>query len=304
MEIERKSRVVGRVSLAESREIVTPGKLVWRRFKRSKLALIGSAILCSLIIVAFAAPLLADQDPNFINMGQFRKPPGEAHLLGTDSLGRDVWARLVYGSRISLSVGLVSVSIIVLIGVTVGSIAGYFGGAIDDSLMRFTEVVMAFPAFLFTLTLIAALNGQGNIYLVMLILGILGWPGVARLVRGEFLSLREREFVLSAKALGARDWRILFKHILPNAMAPVIVVATLSIAGSIIAEAGLSFIGMGVGPNTPSWGSMLSEANSRVVLQRLPWLWVPPGVAILLTVLSISFVGDGLRDALDPRMKE
>lgn len=291
-------------SLAESSEIVTPGRIVWRRFRKSKLAVIGSVILLFLIGVAIAAPLLTPHDPNYIYMGQFRKPPSEAHLLGTDSLGRDVWARLVYGSRVSLSVGLVSVSIILLIGVTFGSIAGYFGGVIDDGLMRFTEVVMAFPAFLFTLTIIAALDGQGNIYLVMLVLGILGWPGVARLVRGEFLALREREFVLSARTLGASHARILFKHILPNAMAPVIVVATLSIAGSILAEAGLSFIGMGAGPNTPSWGSMLSEANSRLVLQRYPWLWVPPGLAILITVLSISFVGDGLRDALDPRMKE
>jgi peptide/nickel transport system permease protein len=291
-------------ALAESSEILTPGRIVWRRFRKSKLAVLGSIILLFLIVVAFAAPLLTTHDPNYINMGQFRRAPSENHLLGTDSLGRDVWARLVYGSRVSLSVGLVSVSIILLIGVTFGSIAGYFGGLIDDGLMRFTEVIMAFPAFLFTLTLIAALDGQGNIFLVMLVLGILGWPGVARLVRGEFLTLREREFVLSAKTLGASHARILFKHILPNAMAPVIVVATLSIAGSILAEAGLSFIGMGAGPNTPSWGSMLSEANSRLVLQRYPWLWVPPGLAILITVLSISFVGDGLRDALDPRMKE
>lgn len=289
---------------AESSEIVSPGKLVWRRFKKNKLAMVGLCMLGIIVFMAIAAPLFTDYRPEEIEMGHFRAAPDERHVLGTDSLGRDVWSRLLYGARISMSVGLVSVSISLVLGVTIGALAGYYGGWVDTALMRLAEVFMAFPFMLFALTLVAVLEGKGGIYTVMFVIGILGWTGTARLVRGEFLSLREREFVQAARALGVNDFRLIFKHMLPNALAPIVVSATLGVATAILMESALSFIGFGVSQDTPTWGNMLSEANKRLVLAKKPWMWVPPGVAILLAVLSINFVGDGLRDALDPRLKE
>lgn len=289
---------------AESSEIVSPGKLVWRRFRKNKLAMVGLCMLAFIVFMAIAAPLFTDYRPKDIDMGHFRAAPDERHVLGTDSLGRDVWSRLLYGARVSMSVGLVSVSISLVLGVTIGALAGYYGGWVDTALMRLAEVFMAFPFMLFALTLVAVLEGKGGIYTVMFVIGILGWTGTARLVRGEFLSLREREFVQAARALGVSDFRLIFKHMLPNALAPIVVSATLGVATAILMESALSFIGFGVSPDTPTWGNMLSEANKRLVLAKMPWMWVPPGLAILLAVLSINFVGDGLRDALDPRLKE
>lgn len=290
--------------MADNVGIVSIGQLVWRRFRRNKLALIGMGMMTIIVLMGIFAPLLATHDPNRIHMGQFRQPPSDDHILGTDSLGRDVWSRLVYGSRVSMTVGITAVSIYIVIGVTIGSLGGFFGGWVDIILMRITDIVMSFPFLLFALAIVAALEGEGNIWVVMGVIGFLGWTTNARLVRGEILSLKEQEFVLSARALGASTWRIIFKHLLPNAFAPVLVASTLSMAFAIITEASLSFLGMGVPPTTPSWGSMISEANSRLVMQRMPWLWVPPGLAILLAVLSINFVGDGLRDALDPKQKQ
>lgn len=304
MSVIRQKESVAKISRAESSEIITPGKLVWRRFRKNKLALIGACLLFMVVIMSVAAPLFTSHSPSRIALGGFRSAPSEKNLLGTDSLGRDVWARLLYGGRISMSVGIVAVSIYIAVGLLVGSLAGYFGGWVDSVLMRITDVFMSFPFLLIAITVVAAFDGQGNIYIVMLVIGVLGWTGIARLVRGEFLSLREREYILAAKALGASDSRMIFKHMLPNAMAPVVVAATMGVASAILLEAALSFLGMGVDTDTASWGSMLAEANSRLVLQRMPWMWVPPGIAILLAVLSINFVGDGLRDALDPRLKE
>lgn len=287
----------------ENVTIITPGQMVWRRFRRNKLALVGMGLLSIIILMAIFAPLLATHDPNRIHMGNFRAAPSDEHILGTDSLGRDVWSRLVFGSRVSITVGVTAVSIYLLIGVTIGTIAAYFGGIIDLLLMRITDIVMSFPFLLFALAIVATLEGEGNIWVVMGVIGFLGWTTNARLIRGEILSLREREFVQSARALGAKNRRIIFKHLLPNSIAPVLVASTLSMAFAILTEASLSFLGMGVPPTMASWGSMMSEANSRLVMERMPWLWVPPGIAILLAVLSINFVGDGLRDALDPKQK-
>ncbi|MBS3810959.1 MAG: ABC transporter permease [Halanaerobiales bacterium] len=281
----------------------SPGTLVWRRFRHNRMALIGLGMLSIIVLISILAPLLATHDPNKIYMDKFRQPPNDEHILGTDSLGRDVWSRLVYGSRVSMTVGITAVAMYLLIGVTIGTLAAYFGGVVDMVLMRLTDIVMSFPFLLFALVIVATLEGEGNIWVVMGVIGLLGWTTNARLIRGQILSLRDKDYVQSARALGASHFRIIFKHLLPNAMAPVLVASTLSMAFAIMTEAALSFLGMGVPPTMASWGSMLSEANSRLVMDRMPWLWVPPGIAVLVSVLSINFVGDGLRDALDPKQK-
>jgi peptide/nickel transport system permease protein len=275
--------------------------LVWSRFVRHRLALVSALILATLILVAILAPLVAGNNPYRVDLLANNAGPSADHRLGTDSYGRDVWARIVYGARVSLSVGIVAVGIYTLIGTFLGALSGYYGGFLDSAIMRATDTVMSFP----TLTLIilaVALLGP-SIYNVMIVIGLLGWPGTARLVRGEFLSLRDREFVIAARMVGVRDRQIILRHVLPNAFYPVIVSSTLGIAGAILTEAGLSFLGLGVQQPTPSWGNMLNEAQRLSVLQRYPWQWIPPGVAIALAVLVINFVGDGLRDALDPRTR-
>jgi peptide/nickel transport system permease protein len=271
---------------------------VWARFRRHRLALVGLALLLALTLVAVLAPELAGLDPYKADLRAYRKPPSEAHWLGTDAAGRDVLARLVYGARVSLSVGLVAVGIYVALGIVIGAIAGFYGRWADGWLMRLADVVMAFPRLVIIIT-IAALLGP-SIYNVMLIIGLLGWPPIARIVRGMFLSLRERDFVMAARVVGASNGRIIFRHLAPNVMAPVIVAATFGMAGAILLEAGLSFLGLGVQPPMASWGNMLNAAQSLSILEGMPWLWLPPGLMIALTVLSLNFVGDGLRDALDP----
>jgi peptide/nickel transport system permease protein len=273
----------------------------WTRFKRHRLAYGSLLILALLIVAAIFAPIVAGQSPTRLDLYENNAGPSAAHFLGTDSFGRDIWARLVYGARVSLSVGIVAVGIYTVIGMLIGAISGFYGGWIDGFCMRLTDTVMSFP----TLTLIilaVALLGP-SIYNVMIVIGLLGWPGTARLVRSEFLSLRDREFVVASRMVGARDHQIILRHILPNALYPVIVSSTLGIAGAILTEAGLSFLGLGVQQPTPSWGNMLNEAQKLTVLQRYPWQWIPPGMAIALAVLVINFVGDGLRDALDPRTR-
>jgi peptide/nickel transport system permease protein len=220
-------------------------------------------------------------------------------LLGTDSAGRDVLSRLLYAGRVSLSVGLVAVSIYVSIGIVLGGLAGYYGGWVDSVIMRVADMVLSFPSLIIIIVMVSLLGP--SIYNVMLVIGGLGWPPIARLVRGNFLSLRQQEFVVAAQAGGAKHRRIIFRHVLPNALAPVIVAASFGMAQAILLEAGLSFLGLGVQPPTPSWGNMLSDAQSVLVLRNMPWLWLPPGIMIAITVLSVNFIGDGLRDALDPR---
>lgn len=274
---------------------------VWDRFRRHKLALVGLGILVILAVVSVAAPLLAQHGPYATDLSAYRAAPGGSHLLGTDSAGRDVLARLMYAGRISLSVGIVAVGIYVAIGLLLGGLAGYFGGLVDTLIMRLADVVLSFPSIIVIITLVAILGP--SIWNVMLVIGLLGWPPIARLVRAEFLSLRERDFVIASQAVGADHKRMIFRHILPNAMTPVIVNATFGMAQAILLEASLSFLGMGVQPPTASWGNMLNEARSITILEDMPWLWIPPGVMIALAVLSINFVGDGLRDAMDPRVR-
>jgi peptide/nickel transport system permease protein len=274
-------------------------KMAWRRFKRHRLAVVSAVILLILILLAIFAPLISAHDPYTPNMYSIRKPPSSEHILGTDGSGRDVFARLLWGGRVSLSVGLVAVSIYITIGTILGGIAGYWGKTIDFIIMRVTDVIMCFPTLLIILAIVPLVGP--SIFNIMVVIGFLGWTGIARLVRGEFLSLSERDYVLAARATGVPDRRIIFRHILPNVVGPLIVAATFGIAGAIIAEAGLSFLGLGVQAPQSSWGNMLNAATSLAALQWQPWMWVPPGVMIAITVLCINFIGDGLRDALDPR---
>jgi peptide/nickel transport system permease protein len=277
------------------------GTGVWRRFRRHRLALIGTSVLLILAIGAIAAPLIASHGPYSIDLRAYRTGPSGNHWLGTDSAGRDVFSRLLHAGRVSLSVGLFAVSIYTAIGIALGSLAGYYGGWVDSLVMRMADVFLSFPSLIIIITLASVLGP--SIYNVMLAIGLLGWPPIARLLRGELLSLREREFVLGARASGCGGARLVFRHLLPNAMAPVIVAATFGIAYAILIEAGLSFLGLGVQPPTPSWGNMLTDAQSLTVLESMPWLWLPPGIMIALAVLSINFIGDGLRDALDPYLQ-
>jgi peptide/nickel transport system permease protein len=271
---------------------------VWGRFRRHKVALVGSVILLALVIGAVGAPVFARNDPYRVNISAYRKPPRAANPLGTDSSGRDVLSRLLHAGRVSLSVGLVAVSIYTAIGVVLGAIAGYYGRWVDSTIMRLADIVLAFPTLILIITIVSLIGP--SIYNVMLVIGLLGWPPIARIVRGLFLSLREREFILAGRTIGASNGRIIFRHILPNALAPVIVAATFGIANAILLEAGLSFLGLGVQPPQPSWGNMLTDARGLTVLESMPWMWIPPGIAIALAVLAINFIGDGLRDALDP----
>ncbi|MFZ5814962.1 MAG: oligopeptide ABC transporter permease [Bacillota bacterium] len=274
----------------------------WRRLRKNRRAMLGLYVLLVLALASAFAPQLSPHDRDRPDMRMAERPPSQEHWLGTDELGRDVFTRLMYGGRISLTVGLVAVSIYMVIGILLGSIAGYYGGLVDNLIMRVTDVVMVIPFFPLALTMAAVL--KPSVYNTMIIIGLLGWTGICRLVRGEFLTLRKRDFVEAALAEGARDLRVIFRHILPNAMAPIMVAATLGVAGAILSEAGLSFLGFGVQQPMPSWGNMLSSAISLRVLILQPWLWIPPGLIIFIAILAINLVGEGLRDALDPRLKQ
>jgi peptide/nickel transport system permease protein len=271
----------------------------WRYFKRNRLAIFGLIVIAALFLIAGLAAFLAPYDPGQTNVALKLNRPSSHHYLGTDQLGRDVFSRMLYGSRVSLSVGFVAVAISIFIGILVGAVAGYYGGWTDNILMRFVDTMLCFPTFFLILTVVALL-GPG-IFKIMVVIGITSWMGTSRFVRAEFLSLRERDFTQAAKALGVKDLRIIFRHILPNALAPVFVTATLDVATAILVEAGLSFLGFGVQPPAPSWGNILTEG--RTYIFDAWWLTVFPGLAILITVLSFNLLGEGLRDALDPRLR-
>lgn len=275
--------------------------LVWRRFIRHRLALISSIVLLAIVLIAAAADVLAPYDPAFIDPLVFDEAPTPAHPLGTDRIGRDVLSRLIHGGRISLSVGVVAVSIYMVIGVVLGALAGYYGSWVDNVISRIIDIVLSFPTLMLILVLVSLLGpGLQNI---MLVLGLLGWPQVARIVRGEVLRLRANDFVWAARMIGSPNSRIITHHILPNAMGPMLVAATFGVASAILSESALSFLGLGVQPPTASWGQMLNDAQSLTILESKPWLWIPPGMMILISVLSINFIGDSLRDALDPQLR-
>ncbi|HQP31539.1 MAG TPA: ABC transporter permease, partial [Deltaproteobacteria bacterium] len=237
--------------------------------------------------------------PNAIDVAQTLAPPSAAHLCGTDELGRDVFSRMLYGAGISLKVGFVAVGIAVAIGILLGAVAGYYGGIIDITIMRLVDIMLCFPSFFLILAVIAFL--EPSIFNIMAVIGLTSWMGITRLVRAEFLTLKERDFILAERAFGAGSLRIIFSHILPNAMAPVLVAATLGIASAVLTESALSFLGIGVQPPTPSWGNILTQGKE--VLGVAWWMSVYPGLAILLTVLGYNLLGEGIRDAIDPRLK-
>jgi peptide/nickel transport system permease protein len=275
------------------------------RLRRNRFGVVGLLILGVLVLISVFAPLIAPYDPNMPipdEQGKYVRwqPPSQRHLLGTDSIGRDVLSRIIFATRISLSAGVIATLIATGVGVLIGSLAGYFGGWVDSILMRLTDVVLAFPV-IFLLIVLAAMV-RPSIVNVFLIIGLVYWTRTARIVRGEFLKLREMAFIEAATALGVTPGRTIVYHLLPNAVSPIVVAATLRVAYAILLEATLSFLGIGVQEPTPSWGRMLNQATAISVLDKRPWLWAPPGLAILLTVLAINFVGDALRDAVDPRL--
>lgn len=274
--------------------------VAWRRFRANRRAMLGLYVLIVLALASVFAPQLTWHDRDLPDIRHAEQPPSREHWLGTDELGRDVYTRLLYGGRVSLTVGLVAVALYMVIGVTLGAVAGYYGGVVDTVIMRITDVVMITPFFPLALTMAAAL--RPSVYNTMLVLGLLGWTGICRLVRGEFLTLRSREYVEAARAIGMPDGRIIFRHILPNALGPVVVAATLGMGSAILSEVGLSFLGFGVQQPVPSWGNMLSAALSLKVLLLQPWIWLPPGLLIFVAILALNLVGEGLREALDPRL--
>jgi len=272
----------------------------WKRFTKNKVALVGLLFLSLEIAAGVCAPLLTGWDPVKLGLDKVLLNPGtEGHLLGTDEYGMDVWARLLYGARISLFIGFLVIGISLTIGVIMGSIAGYYGGWIDNVVMRLVDLLAAFPFFVLAISIMAVL-GPG-LFNVMIALGSVSWIGYARLTRAQFLSIKEKEFVESARAEGCSDLYIVARHILPNAIAPVIVQATLGMGGAILSASGLSFLGLGAQPPTPEWGAMLSAG--QIYIRRSPHLSLYPGLAIMFTVLAFNFIGDGLRDSLDPRLR-
>ncbi len=257
-------------------------------------------VVGALVVLAVLAPVLAPWDPHRPDTKHILMPPSPSHWLGTDQLGRDVLSRVLYGSRVSLAVGFVSVGIATLIGVLLGAAAGYHGGAVDNVIMRLVDLMLVFPRFFLLLAVLALL--KPSIWTIMAIIGMTGWMGVARLVRVEFLTLREREFVIWSESIGAGALRVVFRHILPNAMAPVLVAMTLGIPAAILTESGLSFLGLGVQPPHATWGNILNDGKD--VLEIAWWMTLYPGLAILITVLAYNLMGEGIRDALDPRLRQ
>ncbi|MBI5420086.1 MAG: ABC transporter permease [Deltaproteobacteria bacterium] len=270
-----------------------------RRLVRNRLAVAGGAVVLFFFVLSAFPHVFSRHDPNRIDVLKVLQPPSADHPLGTDELGRDVLARMVHGARISLKVGFVAVGIATAIGLLVGLVSGFYGGWIDAVLMRFVDIMLCFPTFFLILAVIAFL--EPSIYNIMLVIGVTGWMGVSRLVRAETLSLKERDFVAAARAQGAGNARIIFRHILPNALAPVLVSATLGVAGAILTESALSFLGIGVQPPTPSWGNILTAGKDNIEFAW--WLSVYPGLAILFTVLGYNLLGEGIRDAVDPRLR-
>ena len=266
-------------------------------FKKNKLALYSLIYILLIILAAVFAPYISPYNPDKINVNAILQPPSFAHILGTDQLGRDVFSRLIYGSRISVEVGFISVSISLFIGIIIGAFAGYYAGLTDGFLMRFVDIMLTFPSFFLILAVSAIL--RPSIINIMIIIGLTSWMGVARIIRAEFMQNREKDYVLSAKAAGASDLYIMFIEILPNVVAPILVSATLGIAGAILIQASLAFLGIGIMPPTPSWGGMLSRGKTYIMVAW--WLTLFPGIAILLTVLSFNLVGEAVRNALDPR---
>lgn len=268
--------------------------------RRNKLAIFGAGIIIILSLVAIFAPFICTHDPTGIDIRRALSAPSGEHFLGTDQLGRDIFSRMVYGSRVALSIGLVAVGIAAIIGIFLGSLAGFYGGWVDSMIMRFVDIMLCFPRFFLILSVVAIVGP--NIFNVMVIIGLTGWMGIARLIRAEILSLKNRDYVSAAKALGASNFYIILRHLIPNGIGPALVSFVFGVAGAILTEAGLSYLGLGVQPPKPSWGNILFEG--RAVLGVGWWMILFPGLAILITVLSFNLFGEGLRDIINPRTRE
>ncbi len=271
----------------------------WYRFFKNKMAVAGGIVVIRLFVVSFLAPWIAPYDPNEIDLVHVLESPSMNHLFGTDQLGRDVLSRMIWGSRISLKVGFVATGIAIVIGSILGALSGYYGRWTDSVIMRFVDIMLCFPSFFLILAVIAIL--EPSIWNIMIVIGLTGWMGITRLVRADFITLKERDFVQAARVIGAGDLRIIFRHILPNAMASMLVAATLGVAGAILTESALSFLGIGVQPPTPSWGNILTAGKDNIDIAW--WLSLYPGLAILITVLGYNLLGEGIRDSLDPRLR-
>jgi len=270
-----------------------------QHLRRNWLAFIGGLLVLGVFVVAVFATWISPYDPAAIDIKNILIGPSWAHPFGTDELGRDVLSRMIWGSRVSLEVGFVAIGIATLIGIIIGSLAGFYGGYVDGAFMRFVDIMLSIPTIFLVLAVIAIL--EPNIINIMIVIGLTSWMEPARLVRAEFISLKEREFVTAAHALGARDGRIIFRHILPNGLSPILVSATMGVGGAVLIESALSFLGLGVQPPTPSWGSLLSSGKDNIEIAW--WLSAFPGLAILVTVLGYNLLGEGIRDALDPRQR-
>jgi peptide/nickel transport system permease protein len=289
-------------------------KMVWLRFRRHKLAMIGGLILILLFVYCFGGALFfSEKDANKTTISLRLSPPSVDHPFGTDMIGRDIFRRTIYGGQISLLIGITSAFVMVSIGVIIGSVAGFFGGWVDSILMRITEAMMSIPRIFLLLVMakffsdkfpdmkFAGRTFSGSVVGIIIMIGLTSWMDLARIIRAEYLRLKEYDFVVAARATGTPTWEIIFRHILPNTIAPVVVAATLGVASAILGESYISFLGMGVMPPTATWGNMLER--SYTFIEKAPWFWIFPGFFILLTILSVNFVGDGLRDALDPRSR-
>jgi peptide/nickel transport system permease protein len=277
----------------------SPTRRAIRRFRQHRLAIVGVLIIAILVIAALLGSREAALEQNLRNIN---KPPSSEHLLGTDRIGRDILARVLVGGRISLSVGLVAVVFSTTIGIVTGAIAGYYRGWVDHVIMRVVDVVLSFPVIVLLLS-VASIVGP-NIFNLMVMIGLLTWPIPCRIMRGQFLALREKDYIEAAHAIGVSNFNVARKHILPNAIAPILVYSSFGVATAVLLEAGLSYLGLGVQPPTPSWGNMLNTARSISTLERALWQWVPPGILTVLFVLAVNFVGDGIRDALDAQAIE
>lgn len=301
MEIVTKKDVQPKVNMKAPKNL-SPWAIARKKFVKNKLAMISLAFMIVITLLAIFAPLLTKADITRIDYMAMNAAPSSEHWFGTDTNGRDVFARTLYGGRTSLLIGIACTTLVILIGTLIGSIAGYYGGKIDQFLMRFTDFVLNFPLIVFVVVLNTILIGKiSGVWTLILVVSFLSWGSTARLVRSKVLAEKENEYVLSAVSIGCSPFKIIFKHLLPNVFSTIVVQASLQMAILIVFESAISFIGFGVPADTPSWGNMLTEARESDVLQNKPWMWVPPGLAITFTILAINFIGEGLKDALNPK---
>ncbi|MFC4737738.1 oligopeptide ABC transporter permease [Bacillus daqingensis] len=288
------------IQLEKKAKKQSPWSIARRKLVRNKLAMLSLGFLVLVITMAYMAPLLTGYDPQRVDIINRNQPPGEGFLLGTDASGRDIWTLLLYGARTSLTIGLVCTAAVIMIATVIGSIAGYYGGLVDAILMRFTDFMMNFPFLVFVIVL-ASIFREAGIWALIIVLSVLSWTGAARVVRSKVMAEKENEYVMAAISIGSTPFKVIRKHLLPNVMTTIIVQATLLLAVMIVAETALSFLGFGVPTGTPSWGNMMTEARDPNVIRSYWWIWIPPGLAITFTILSINFIGEGIKDAFNPR---